>query len=86
MMNRYEELRNRCNELLNSAIEKNNADLINRLTTIKNFLTNNRGFFQINREVALNILMCLNYSVEEAFTIYDEIVSPENFKNTFKLK
>lgn len=37
MMNRYEELRNRCNELLNSAIEKNNADLINRLTTIKNF-------------------------------------------------
>lgn len=85
-MNRYEELRNRCNELLNSAIEEKNADLINRLTTIKNFLTNNRGFFQINREVAINILMSLNYSIEESFNIYDDIVSPENFKNTFKLK
>lgn len=85
-MNRYEELRNRCDELLNSAIEKNNVDLISKLTAIKTFLSNNRGFFQIKREVALNILMCLNYSIEESFVIYEELISIENFKNTFKLK
>lgn len=76
-------IRKRCDEKLKHALQNNNQEEINKYETINNFLINDRCFLNINRINSINILKMLDFSEEDCYFIYEDLISFENIINNF---
>lgn len=78
-----EMVRRKCQEKLRIAYEFQDSESINKYNIINTFLINDRCFLNIDRTSSISLLKLLDYSEEEAYMIYEDLISYENVKGEF---
>ena len=83
-MNKYVNIvRKKCDELLDDAKKSGKIEEVEQYEIIKKFLINDRCFLNVNRLVSINILQLLGYSEDEAYNLYEDLISYRNIKGDF---
>lgn len=57
-----------------------------KIECIRNMLNNERCFFNINIDVAIEVLSFLGFDDETAFELYDKLTDYEIFKGNFEFR
>lgn len=59
-----------------------NKDLESKHNLISTLLSNDRCFFKMPMDTAINLLFDLGYNKQQSIDIYKQLISIDNFKNS----